>query len=65
MSKQFTDEEVFKLKQLVCSHQNTKDKDWKCSCCQQFNQICEDCGLEIEHTCNDHDTEDGYCNSCR
>lgn len=71
MAEQFSNEEVFKLKQLVCSHENTRDygtqKSWyiDCSCCGQQDQYCTDCKLVIEHECNDHDTDDGYCDTCR
>lgn len=79
MNNQFTKEEIqrlkiianedyIKLKQLICSHSDTYpyyEYGTNCSCCGQTNQKCSECGLVIEHECNDHDTEDGYCNSCR
>lgn len=64
-------EEVYKLKQLVCSHNDTSNysnlgttEPLPCSCCGKFNKKCNDCGFIIEHECNDH-SEDGYCGSCR
>lgn len=64
----FTKEEIHKLKQLVCDHQTIPNEyliTYSCSCCGKYDEKCVKCGLIIEHECNDHDTEDGYCLNCR
>lgn len=62
---QFTEDEIFKLKQLICTHKNLRDDGIRCSCCGDYDKKCKQCDKIEDHTCNDHNTEDGYCNSCR
>jgi hypothetical protein len=61
-----TDDEIRKLKMLVCDHDITVDSiHCLCSCCGRPDKICFNCDKFLEHECDDHDTEDGYCGSCR
>jgi len=63
--KELTEDEIFRLRQLICEHIETTDKDsFSCTCCGEKDQECIKCHKEIEHECYNHE-EDGYCVSCR
>lgn len=65
MTDELNSNEIHKLRQLICEHTETFDNNYGCSCCGNFDQMCRKCDLEIDHECNDHDTDDGYCGRCR
>ncbi len=59
--------EISKLRMLICDHDNAvaPQNEFSCSCCGNIDKLCPDCGKHLVHECCDHDTDDGYCGSCR